>query len=219
MIGNVLVTGGTGFVGKWMQYAQPINLKVTYLNRIEYKKYKWVNENFDYIVHLANIDPVEVLRHSHLAKILYCSSGAAYDQTTQYADNKRQWEYKCVTSGLQVVIARLFTFYGDGLDEEKAISQFIHSAKLNEPIVVYNNDTIRSYMHGKELGAWMWSILIHGKNGETYDVGSDTPINMLQLAKAVKIKYNSNSEIISANIPSPCPYYMPRDTNKTKGLL
>ena len=69
-------------------------------------------------------------------------------------------------------------------------------------------------MHEPELGKWLWAILLRGKSCEAYDVGSDEPITMLELAK----RYSDNI-IIEPDKPVPVPYYMPLDTAKTKRLL
>jgi len=64
----------------------------------------------------------------------------------------------------------------------------------------------------------MWSILLHGKSGEAYDVGDDTPITMLQLAQLVNDAYGSKSEIVIDGGTDPMPVYLPVDLEKTKRL-
>jgi nucleoside-diphosphate-sugar epimerase len=217
---EVLVTGGTGFVGKWMKYTRPDLVGATFLNKEAYEKFDWTNTQYDYIVHLANIDPVDVLRFSHGAIILYCSSGAAYKQETEYAINKRKWEKECLDSYFQVIIARLFTFYGAGIDKDKAISQFISYAKAKKPIrITGNGKTIRSYMHGELLGRWMWTVLFAGEYGRIYDIGSSKPITMYRLAQEVNHKFNPTGEIIIENGDDPVPYYVPEHTKETEELL
>src|SRR5512146_910567 len=78
-IPRVLITGGTGFVGSAMRRTQP-DIQAFYLNRKDYQEETWPVT--DYIVHLANIDPTRVLTWARTtgARLLYCSSGAAYDR-------------------------------------------------------------------------------------------------------------------------------------------
>lgn len=217
---NVLITGGTGFVGSWMQKTQPKWLRVSYLNHKQYTFTNWYSKEWDYIVHLAPVFPTRVLSHAGRARLLYCSSGAVYYGNNEYAKNKRTWEQECLDSYVDVVIARLFTFYGEGLDEHKAYTQFMKAARQNLPIVITGDgNTIRSYMHGEEMGRWMWAILLRGVSGDAYDVGSDEPITMLELANQIKRETKSQSEIIIKNGTDPMPYYMPKDTAKTKRLL
>jgi dTDP-glucose 4,6-dehydratase len=74
-------------------------------------------------------------------------------------------------------------------------------------------------MSGAEMGRWMWAILLRGKSGEAYDVGSDTPVTMLQLARWIIKAYRSTSSIVIENRPDRVPVYLPRDTAKTRALL
>lgn len=213
---KILITGGTGFVGYWMRQTEPKELNTFYLSRVKYLLENWDIHNWDYIVHLAPVSPASVLKSAKNsgARLLYCSSGAAYDQPTEYADNKRRWEAECLASGVEVVIARLFTFYGERLDEYKAISQFQKAANEGKPIYIHGNGkTVRSYMHGSEMGKWLWAILFKGKSGQIYDVGSDEPITILELAKLF------SDNIIVAGGKDPMPYYMPHNTAKTRALL
>lgn len=216
----VLVTGGTGFVGYWMQRTQPEDVEGQYMSRIEYERNFWPIPH--YYVHLANIAPTQVIRYSmdYGGRILYASSGAMYNQHTEYADNKRKWELECLNSECNVVIARLFTFFGERLDANKAIVQFVRAARAGEPLRIWGDgNTVRSYMYGSEMGKWMWAILLKGQNGEAYDVGSDRPITMLELAQMVASNYTPKPKIIIENRPETATYYMPKDLEKTRLLL
>lgn len=217
---NVLITGGTGYVGKQMKRMAPKHRAYMFLSRQEYQELLWFYEpsEIKYIAHLAPIDPSRVLELSKEKKsrLLYCSSGAAYDQDTEYANNKRRWEKACLGAGVDVVIARLFTFAYSA----KSYIAFMEAAKANEPIIITGDgSTTRSYMSGTELGEWMWAILLRGQTGEIYDVGSDQPVTMLELAHQMIEKFNSKSEIIIQGGVDPAPYYMPRDVEKTRKLL
>jgi nucleoside-diphosphate-sugar epimerase len=69
------------------------------------------------------------------------------------------------------------------------------------------------------MGKWMWAIYLRGKSGEAYEVGSDEPITMLELAQSIIKRYNSKSTIEFIDKPNPMPIYLPTNTEKTKGLL
>jgi len=217
---RVLITGGTGFVGYWMRQTQPDNVIATYLTKANYLDRLWVKWlGCDAVIHLAPVSPDLVLVYAKLnnARLLYASSGIVYhpEHNTEYRQNKFKWEKECLDSGADVVIARLFTFYGDHLDDNKAIVQFERAAQAGEPLRIWGDGScVRSYMHGSELGRWMWAILLHGERGQAYDVGSDEPVTMLELAR----RYSDNI-IMEPDHPVPMPYYMPVDTAKTKRLL
>ena len=220
---RVEVAGGTGFVGQWMKCTQPETVSANYLSRKQYS-YLSTAARCEAIVHLPNSDPswsIEFAKKNGL-RLLYCSSGIVYhsEWDTEYRHNKIKWEQDCLDSGVDVVIARLFTFFGDGLDANKAISKFTLAAKSNQPIhVTGGGRTIRSYMHGEDLGRWMWAILLKGESGQAYDVGDDNPINMFDLAQLVKKSCDSSSDIIVSDDPDPMPVYLPPNTAKTKKLL
>jgi nucleoside-diphosphate-sugar epimerase len=214
---NVLCTGGTGFVGHWMKVTKPANVSVTYLGREAYHEFtqlNWKHFNFDGYVHLAPVDPYYAIFGAkwNYARLLYCSSGIVYhpENDTEYRRGKIEGEAKCLNGGLDVVIARLFTFSGEKLDDGKAIVQFYKCAIAGKPLQIYGDgSTIRSYMHGYDLGKMMWAILEHGKSGAAYDVGSLVPITMLELAKFIIFTTKSKSKIEFVNKPNPMPVYLP----------
>ena len=220
---KVLITGGTGFVGHWMKHTAPAEMELVCIGRAEYNLWYWHKVKWDYIVHLAPIDPAKVLECAgNHTRVLYASSGIIYhpENDTQYRRDKMAWEQACLDSGAEVVIARLFTFYGDKLDGNKAYTAFSQAAKCGTPLEIWGDgNTVRSYMHGSEMGCWLWAILLKGKRGEAYDVGSDDPITMAELANNLVDKYQSESLIIRKYNKEPMPYYMPKNTAKTRKLL
>ena len=216
---KVLITGGTGFVGHWLRQTERHGLSVDYLSSANYSDENWWNWQYNYIIHCAPISPEKVIKcaKKYAARLLYVSSGIVYhyEIDTEYRKNKVAWEEMCLDSGVDTVVARLFTFYGDHLDDNKAIVQFEKAAKAGQPLHIWGDGScVRSYMHGLELGRWLWAILLHGESGQAYDVGSDESVTMLELAR----KYSDNI-IIENSRPDPMTYYMPRDTAKTKRLL
>jgi dTDP-glucose 4,6-dehydratase len=219
---KVMITGGTGFVGYWLNKCAPPDVAVFPLSRLDYQGQLYTD--WKYIIHLAPIAPTRILDIARKcgARVLYASSGIVYhpENNTQYRQDKIAGEKECLDSGVDVVIARLFTFLGKRLDKYKAITTFIEAAKRGEPLYISGDGTTtRSYMHGLEMARWMWAILFHGERGQAYDVGADVPITMEQLAIKIIEKYNSKSEIIIEGGRDPMPHYLPEDTKKTRELL
>lgn len=209
---KVLITGGTGFVGSWMRKTQPDGLDCYYIGRVQYEVRKWKLERYSYYVHLANISPIEVLDVASWwrGRVLYASSGIVYTELqTPYAQNKKIWEMGCIVSGVDVIIARLFTFFGDGLDDGKAWTQFTKAAREGRPLEVWGDgSTVRSYMHGSVMARKLWDLLLTGESGKIYDVGSTRPMTTLRLAQRISAFTGAPIEFV--NKPVPMPYYVPK---------
>jgi nucleoside-diphosphate-sugar epimerase len=178
---NVLITGGTGWVGQWMQKTRNgFNMNVFVMGQMAYNAVAWEDSDWTHIIHLAPVSPERVLDYakSHGARVLFASSGAVYGLPgyEEYSANKTIWENECLTSGVDCVIARLFSFVAP---PKHALYEFMHS----NPIIVRNPGSIRTYLSGEDLGRWMWKLL---KDGEgTYDVGGSKDYTMLEVAQTV----------------------------------
>jgi nucleoside-diphosphate-sugar epimerase len=199
-ISRVLITGGTGFVGTWMQLTKPKDVNMSWINRAFYNKVNgWELGRWDAIVHLAPISPARVLEYAkkHSSRVLFASSGAVYERTGDYSYHKRMWEAECRASDADTVIARLFCFVGEYLQLDRySIGQFIQDGISGGPVRYYDIGCIRSYMYGEDLGRWMWKLLMDGTGA--YDVGSSKAVSMKQVAEMVASACNCNS---IANLP------------------
>jgi len=216
-INSILITGSTGFVGKWMMKCKPKNIHAMNLGNVEYNLGLWINYEWDAVVHLAPIAPtlmIELTKRDN-ARLLYASSGAVYHpeyQDKEYRENKMRWEQECLDSGIDVVIARLFTF----MDSSKAWNA-IFGAVRDGKVPRIAMDCTRSFMHGADMARWLWAILLKGESGQAYDVGSDRAISMFQLG--LRIQRFTGCEFKPDYRTSPMPVYLPEDTAKTKALL
>jgi dTDP-glucose 4,6-dehydratase len=196
---RVLVDGGTGYVGTWMRLTQPENIEGTYLNRTDYFSAEWRKTRWDAIVHLAPISPSYVLQSCK--RVIYASSGAVYEGQTDYARMKRHWENHCGDA----VIARLFSFVGPHL-KRHVVYDFIKVAKEGKPLEVWGDgSTVRSYLYGSDLGAWMWKITLEGEG--VYDVGSAIPYTILETAREVAKVLPASIKVLGVG-PAPT-YYVP----------
>jgi len=110
-----------------------------------------------------------------------------------YGHAKRAAEHLCHlfhnTFGLEVVIARCFAFIGPDLPlgVHFAIGNFIRDALFSSIIKVSGDGSpVRSYLYQSDLAHWLWTLLIDGRPGEVYNVGSDEAITIYQLAHLVR---------------------------------
>lgn len=89
---------------------------------------------------------------------------------------------------LAVCTARCFSFLGPylPLDRHFAAGNFIRDAlEGNEIILSGDGSTVRSYMHPADLTIWLWTLLLRGKAGQSYNVGSDVAITTWELAQKI----------------------------------
>jgi nucleoside-diphosphate-sugar epimerase len=110
------------------------------------------------------------------------------DPRSAYAEGKRMAEWMCAASGLDVKIARGFAFIGPylPLNSNFAAGNFIADALAGRPIVVQGDGTtVRSYLYAADLAIWLWTILIRGVSCRAYNVGSESAVNIADLAKMV----------------------------------
>lgn len=157
---------------------------------------------------------LELARKCGVRRVLLVSSGAVYGQqpphqihqpddsqlacnplvaSNSYGEGKRVMELMGAMlqqeSGIEFVTARCFAFCGPGLplDGHFAIGNFIRDALYREQITVQGDGTqLRSYLYGADLAVWLLYLLVNGRAGESYNVGSDEALTIRDLAKHVR---------------------------------
>ncbi|MDE2489553.1 MAG: NAD(P)-dependent oxidoreductase [Elusimicrobia bacterium] len=126
-----------------------------------------------------------------------------------YASGKREAERLCVEAserGLPCAIARGFAFLGPGLplDVHYAAGNFLRDALAGGPIRVAGDGTpYRSYLYPSDLAVWLWTILLRGAPGRAYNVGSERPVSIAELARLTAALVSPGAEIHFAKKPDP----------------
>lgn len=148
-----------------------------------------------------------------VARVLYLSSGAVYGQQpwdlpnikedwrgspdclkplNTYAEAKRAAEMLCAIYGQQFGLnfssARIFALLGPylSLDTHFAAGNFIRDAMSGKKITVQSSGlAVRSYLYASDLTIMLWGLLVRGEAGKAYNVGSDEPISIKDLAQRV----------------------------------
>jgi dTDP-glucose 4,6-dehydratase len=151
----------------------------------------------------------EAARHA-APRTLMLSSGAVYGdslsrrpvsedtptalggpQDSGYHAGKRAAEGICreaAAGGLPVSIARLFAFLGAylPLDRHFAVGNFVADALRGGPVVVSGDGSpVRSYLYGCDMALWLWTILLAGRTGQAYNVGSERHVTIGEIARIV----------------------------------
>lgn len=91
-------------------------------------------------------------------------------------------------AGLPITLARLFTFLGPFqlLDRPWAVNNFMRDALRGGPIRIQGDgETVRSFMYGADLAAWLLRLLAAGRTGVAYNVGSPVGIKLKDLASKI----------------------------------
>jgi nucleoside-diphosphate-sugar epimerase len=116
---------------------------------------------------------------------------------------KRMAEQMCTLyhrrHGLETRVARCFSFVGPHLpmDSYFAAGNFIRDACRADAIhVAGDGSPVRSYLYAADLTAWLWRILVDGKPNRPYNVGSDRPVSMKELAHAVRTRVAPEKPVI-----------------------
>ncbi len=166
-------------------------------------------------------------------RFLFTSSGAVYGNqppnlygfpenypcspATAYGQGKYDAEQLCRESGLDVVLPRCFSFVGPylNLDIHFAIGNFIRNGLDKEAIIIKGDGRpFRSYLYAADLMVWLWTILLRGKNGVPYNVGSPEALSIEKLAHTVAECFDSTIEVKTLGISdnSPASRYIPDAT-------
>lgn len=144
---------------------------------------------------------------------------------------KRVGEFLCQEAvrakNCDLSIARLFSFVGPGLpvDIHYAIGNFVDKAVRGEEIVITGDGKpSRSYMFLGDMVYWLLTILIKGKNGSDYNVGSTTNVTMSELAQKIKNLVNVDITVsvlgkTNKTSGNPINYFYTPDVSKAKTTL
>lgn len=133
------------------------------------------------------------------------------DPSTAYGQAKRAAEHLCALfaeqqHGLVTVIARCFAFVGPDLplNVHFAIGNFIRDALSANTINVTGDGTpLRTYLDQSDLAHWLLTLLLKGRPGEAYNVGSDELISIADLAHLVRDVLAPEKPVHIDNKPDP----------------
>jgi len=154
---------------------------------------------------------------SKIIKFLYCSSSCIYGNfnkllsedmiasnlDTPYAISKLTGEkyvsYFCNNYGMDTVTLRFFNSFGPGEYPGKyrnVIPNFIYQALNNKPFYITGSGKeTRDFNYVENTIQAILLSCIHGKQGETYNVGSGKETQIYELAKIIIELTKSRSEI------------------------
>ncbi|WP_245874641.1 NAD-dependent epimerase/dehydratase family protein [Pseudomonas fluvialis] len=156
----------------------------------------------------------------HLGRAAAEDSPSACDCTfvgSAYSEAKRVQELMAVIYAkefsIEPILTRCFTFAGPGLppDGHFAFGNFVKDALYRDAIVIKSRGlSMRSYLHGADLAAWLLFLLLYGRPGEAYNVGSDSVISISELAQRIKMRLAPAKKLICMGAETASEsYYVP----------
>jgi dTDP-glucose 4,6-dehydratase len=173
---------------------------------------------------------LELAAKKQVESFLFVSSGAVYglqppelermpedyvgapdsaNPRSAYGEAKRYAEVLCALYcekfGIPIRIARPFTFVGPYQDLEAgfAVTDFLKAGLQGLPLRIRGDGTtIRSYCYASDLMVALWKILLTAPAGRAYNVGSEEPISIFELAHRVAAVLDGPIEISVASAPA-----------------
>tara|TARA_B000000609_G_C24144392_1_gene333250 strand:- start:118 stop:1068 length:951 start_codon:yes stop_codon:yes gene_type:complete len=128
-----------------------------------------------------------------------------------YDEGKRIAETLCYdyerVHNLEVRVARIFNTYGPRMliEDGRVVSNFIVQALLNKPITIYGSGIqTRSFCFIDDLVEGLLKMM-KGNYTKPINLGNPSEFKILELAKIIKKKTNSNSTIIFNPLPEDDP--------------
>lgn len=106
---------------------------------------------------------------------------------------------------LDAKIVRIFNTYGPLMskNDSRVIPNFLGKAVLGKPLPVQGDGKQkRTFCYVDDLVNGLQIVMRNGKKGETYNLGSDKEITVLNLAKKVKKMTKTKSEVAHVDRPS-----------------
>lgn len=156
---------------------------------------------------------------------------AALDPTSSknvYQQVRRMMETMAVIyakeNDFEAKIARCFSFIGPylPLNGRFAVSDFILDAFSRRNITVKSDGkAVRSYLYMSDLVVWLWTILFRGENYRPYNVGSEMPITISEVAKefAKETVPSLSVSILKKSSGGVAPDYYVPDTTRARTEL
>ena len=180
-------------------------------------------------------------KNSGVKRVFYSSSSEVYGEPFEIPQNEQttplnsRLPYAIVKNvgeaffrsyyheyGLEYTIFRFFNTYGPNQSEDFVVPRFLKAALKNEPIYIYGDgQQTRSFCYVDDnIDTCIKAMTNQSCLNDVLNIGSDTEMTILDLAKIVIATSKSNSEIIhlppleEGDMTRRCP-----DTSKMKLVL
>ena len=154
---------------------------------------------------ILNVSSSGFYSNTESAALKEASTAASFSHSISsvYAEAKRYAEKLCQAARnefrVPIVTVRPFTFCGpyQDLSSPWILNTFINDALHNRQIRIYGDgQTVRGVMYGADFSIWVLIILLHAKSGATYNIGSDIPVQVSELANRVAANFSPQPTVM-----------------------
>jgi len=146
---------------------------------------------------------------------------SVYDESKRFSEALSMAYYREYC--LDVRIVRIFNTYGPRmkLNDGRVVPNFISQALKNEDLTVYGEGTqTRSFCYVKDLVEGIFKISnTDNLNGNIMNLGNPDEYKILDFAKIIINKTNSNSKITFKDLPEDDPKLRCPDISKVQSLI
>ena len=157
----------------------------------------------------------------------YVGGPSLTSATSAYHEGKRVAELlgniSADRGSLRFTTGRLFAFLAPYLpfNTHFAAGNFMLDALENRDIEIKSDgQSVRSYQYGTDLCVFLWALLNRGQSGEAYNIGSDEPILISDLAIKIKeiVNPHINVSFHQRDVNTASSRYVPDISKVTKNL-
>jgi nucleoside-diphosphate-sugar epimerase len=142
----------------------------------------------------------------HIERITETAPGRTFKPkpTSAYSEAKRYAEVLCAAARsearIPILTVRPFTFCGayQKLDSPWFLNNFINDALHQRPIrILGDGKSVRTLLYGADLAYWLLVIMLHGKSGQVFNIGSDQAEYLDRLAMRVAANFSPSPSILT----------------------
>jgi len=170
---------------------------------------------------------LEYARTHSVNKFVYFSSGEVYGSVEKYpisekdygivdptslrscyAESKRMGENICISYHSQyaipTLVVRPFHTYGPGMDMDdgRVFADFVKNIVSNQNIVMNSDGSdVRSFLYLADFVKGFFNVMLNGIDGEEYNIGSDVPVTISELADTLIELFPENNLCVIKNLP------------------
>ena len=221
---KIIITGATGYIGtKLVKFLKEKKIEIKKVKTKEIKKYKKINKNYDFFIHLGFdikknckineqikiIKDVLYISKKNCKNLIFLSSSAFGPKNKRkiFANNNYQKaKFYCEKilnkekDKLNITILRVFNIIGPNQKRGFLIPDLISKFIFDKNIYLQSYLNKRDFIHVNDVCRAIYSLIIN-KNlkSEIFEVGTGRSLSIYNIAKIIKNILKSKKTIIKTS--------------------